>query len=440
MLKPVSLIKLQTQTKQLLNILKHTKSDVTKTNLSKSLCYSTSARSSQDIEDGFSAPQFPADYLSPDEQMMKDTVAKLAAEKLAPHVAEMDRNSFMKPEVIQMLFENGLMGVEIPAEYGGTDSTFMVSMMVIEELAKVDASVSVFCDIQNTLIDTLFIKLGTKEQKDKYLPQLATNMVGSFCLSEAESGSDAFALRTSAVKDGDDYIINGTKVWISNAEHAGVFLVMANAKPADGYKGITCFIVDRDVPGLNIGKPEDKLGIRASSTCPVTFDNVRVPSSNILGEFGKGYKYAIEMLNGGRVGIAAQMLGLSQGCFDYAVAYTKDRKQFGQRTYDFQSMQHQIAQVATQIHLGRVMMCNAARRHQMGLSVVKEAAMAKYWAGEVATLTTSKSIEWMGGVGFTKDYPVEKFYRDCKVGTIYEGTSNIQLNTIAKCLDQESKY
>ncbi|KAK3743161.1 hypothetical protein RRG08_064017 [Elysia crispata] len=381
--------------------------------------------------------RLPADLLSPEEQMMKDSVARLAAEKIQPYVAEMDEQSHMRQDVIKCLFENGLMGVEIPEEYGGTGSKFFMANIVIEELAKVDPAVSVFCDVQNTLINMLFIKLGNDEQKEKYLPRLATDTVGSFCLSEAESGSDAFALRTSAVKDGNDYILNGTKVWITNAEHADVFLVMANADSSAGYKGITCFIVDKDMPGFSIGKKENKLGIRASSTCPVSLDSVRVPSSNILGEFGKGYKYAIEMLNGGRIGIAAQMLGLAQGCFNHAVTYTQDRKQFGQRVFDFQGIQHQIAHAATLIQLGRVMMCNAARRHEIGLSVVKEAAMVKYFAGEVATHVTSKSIEWMGGVGYTKDYPVEKYYRDCKVGTIYEGTSNIQLNTIAKCLEQE---
>ncbi|GFS03300.1 short/branched chain specific acyl-CoA dehydrogenase, mitochondrial [Elysia marginata] len=381
--------------------------------------------------------RLPADFLSPEEQMMKDSVARLAAERIQPYVAEMDEQSAMREDVIKCLFENGLMGVEIPEEYGGTGSKFFMANIVIEELAKVDPAVSVFCDVQNTLINMLFVKLGNDQQKDKYLPRLATDTVGSFCLSEAESGSDAFALRTSAVKDGSDYVLNGTKIWITNAEHADVFLVMANADTSAGYKGITCFIVDRDMPGLSIGKKENKLGIRASSTCAVTLDNVRVPSSNILGEFGKGYKYAIEMLNGGRIGIAAQMLGLAQGCFNHAVAYTQERKQFGKRVFDFQGIQHQIAHAATQIALGRVMMCNAARRHEIGLPVVKEAAMVKYFAGEVATHVTSKSIEWMGGVGYTKDYPVEKYYRDCKVGTIYEGTSNIQLNTIAKCLEQE---
>ncbi|GFO36255.1 short/branched chain specific acyl-coa dehydrogenase, mitochondrial-like [Plakobranchus ocellatus] len=382
-------------------------------------------------------PRLPADFLSPEEQMMKDSVMRVATEKIQPFVAEMDEQSYMRKDVIKCLFDNGLMGIEIPEVYGGTGSKFFTANIVIEELAKVDAAVSVLCDVQNTLVNMLFINLGTEEQKDNYLPRLATDTVGCFCLSEAESGSDAFALRTSAVKDGTDYIINGTKVWITNAEHADVFLVMANANASAGYKGITCFIVDKDMPGLTIGKKENKLGIRASSTCPINFDNVRVPASHILGDFGKGYKYAIEMLNGGRIGIAAQMLGLAQGCFNHAVAYTQDRKQFGQRIFDFQSMQHQISHAATLIQMGRVFMCNAARRHEMGLPVIKEAAMVKYFASEVATHVTSKSIEWMGGVGYTKDYPVEKYYRDCKVGTIYEGTSNIQLNTIAKCIEQE---
>lgn len=267
---------------------------------------------------------------------------------------------------------------------------------------------------------------------------MATNMMGSFCLSEADSGTDAFAMKTSAVKQGSDYIINGTKLWITNAEHAGMFCVFANAKPAHGYKGITAFIVDADSEGLTIGKKEDKLGIRASSTCPVHFDNVRVPESNILGEFGKGYKYCIEVLNEGRIGIGAQMLGLAEGCFNATVPYTRERKQFGKRICDFQSMQHQIAYVATQIEAARLLVYNAARKREAGLPVIKEGSMAKYYASEVAALTTTKCIEWMGGVGFTKNYPVEKFYRDCKIGAIYEGTSNIQMNTIFKCLEQEA--
>ncbi|KAL3864968.1 hypothetical protein ACJMK2_006609 [Sinanodonta woodiana] len=394
--------------------------------------YSVQSRTELGIPRLLTSP--PVDLLTPDEEMMRESVAKLAAEKIKPLVRKMDEESRMDQSVIDALFKNGLMGIEIDAEYGGTHSTFFIANLVIEELAKVDPAVSVMCDIQNTLIVSLFRKYGTKAQKDKYLPQLATNMLGSFCLSEVDAGTDAFALKTAAVKQGDHYVINGSKMWISNAEHAGVFIVMANAKPTAGYKGITSFLVDRGTPGLTIGKKEDKLGIRASSTCAVHFDNVKVPESSILGEIGKGYKYAIEMLNEGRIGIGAQ----AKGCFEATVPYTKERKQFGKRIFDFQGMQHQISHVATQIQAAKLLVYNAARRKEAGLPVVKEGAMAKYFASEVAALTASKCIEWMGGVGYTKDYPIEKFFRDCKIGSIYEGTSNIQLNTIAKCLEQES--
>lgn len=380
----------------------------------------------------------PVDLLSDEEKMMKETVAKMAAEKIQPLVKQMDADSHLAPSVLQALFDNGLMGIEVETEYGGTGSTFFIANLIIEELAKVDASVSVLVDVHNTLINNLIQKLGTQEQKNKYLPRLATDTVGSFCLSETESGSDAFAMKTSAVKNGDYYTINGTKIWITNAEHAGLFMVMANADPTKGYKGITTFLVDRDTEGLSLGKKEDKLGIRASSTCPVHFDNVKVPASNVLGQVGMGYRYAIEILNEGRIGIASQMLGLAEGCFNNTVPYTKERKQFGRRIWDFQAMQHQIAHVATQIEACRLLVYNAARRKEAGEPFVKEAAMAKLYASEVASLTTTKCIEWMGGVGFTKDYPIEKYYRDCKIGTIYEGTSNIQLNTIAKCIEAES--
>ncbi|OXB82574.1 UNVERIFIED_CONTAM: hypothetical protein H355_005829 [Colinus virginianus] len=330
-----------------------------------------------------------------------------------------------------------LMNIELGEEYGGTGASFFSVILVVEELAKVDPTVALLCELQNTLTNRLFTTYGTEEQKRTYLPRVAKDTIGSFCLSEAGSGSDAFSLKTRAEKKGDYYIINGSKMWISFAEHAGVFFVMANADPASGYKGITCFIVDRNTEGLHVGKKEDKLGIRASSTCPVTFENVKVPETNILGQIGQGYKYAIGMLNGGRIGIAAQMLGLAQGCFDHAVPYTKERVQFGKSVFDFQAMQHQIAQVATQLEAARLLTYNAARLAETGKAFIKEASMAKYYAAEVATLTTSKCIEWMGGVGFTKSYPIEKYYRDCKIGTIYEGTSNIQLSTIAKILAQE---
>jgi len=269
------------------------------------------------------------------------------------------------------------------------------------------------------------------------LPRIAKDLVGSFCLSEAGSGSDAFALKAIAKKDGSDYLISGTKLWITNAEHAGVFLVMANVDPTKGYKGITCFIVDRGAAGLTVGKHEDKLGIRASSTCPVHLDNVRVPASAILGEVGHGYKYAIATLNEGRIGIAAQMIGLAQGCLDVTIPYLKERRQFGQRIWDFQAIQHQVADVVTQLEAARLLTYNAARLKEAKQSFIKQAAMAKLYSSNVATLTTSKCVEWLGGVGFTKEFPAEKFYRDCKIGTIYEGTSNIQLNTIAKLVEGE---
>ncbi|KAK0142127.1 Short/branched chain specific acyl-CoA dehydrogenase, mitochondrial [Merluccius polli] len=379
----------------------------------------------------------PLQSYSEEEAMMREAVQKYAQDCIGPFVSRMDEESAMDQQVIQSLFDQGLMGIEIAPEYGGTGSTFFSSILVIEELAKVDASVAVLCDIQNTLINTLLTKLGTPQQKEQYLSRLATDMVGSFCLSEAESGSDAFALKTRAEKHKDYYIINGSKMWISNAEHAGVFLVMANVDPSAGYRGITCFMVDRDTEGLEIGKKENKLGLRASSTCPLNFDNVKVPEGNILGQVGHGYKYAIGMLNEGRIGIAAQMLGLAQGCFDHTIPYTRQRVQFGKRIFDFQGLQHQISHVATQLEAARLLTYNAARLKEAGRPFIKEACMAKYFTSEVATLTTSKCIEWMGGVGFTKDYPIEKYYRDCKIGTIYEGTTNIQLSTIAKHIDKE---
>lgn len=377
--------------------------------------------------------------LSEEERMFQDSTRRFAVEKVGPLVREMDENSHMDKSIIDGLFQQGFMSIEIPAKYGGTEASFMSMVTVIEELARIDTSVSTFCDVQNTLVNTLLLKLGTENQKNEYLPQLASSLVGSFALSEAGSGSDAFGMKATARKDGDDYIINANKLWITNAEHAGIFMVFANAVPErmnekDGYKGITLFLVPRDTPGLTVGKKEDKLGIRASSTCPVDLIDVRVPSSSILGEFGKGYKYAIECLNEGRIGIGAQMVGLAQGAMDIAVPYTKERQQFKKQIYEFQGMQHQIADVSTKLEAARLLVYNAARLKEAGKPMVMEAAMAKYYSSEVATLATSKCMEWMGGVGFVKDYPIEKFYRDCKIGCIYEGTSNIQLNTIAKLL------
>lgn len=370
--------------------------------------------------------------------MMREMVSKFAKEKIGPLVTEMDQNHRLDPGLVKELFDNGLMGIEIPTEYGGSSSSFTSAVVAIEEIAKVDMSISVVVDVHNTLNNTLMRNLGTEEQKKHYLPQMATGMVSSFCLSEATSGSDAFALKTQATRVGDDFVLNGSKMWISNAEQAGVFFVMANADPSQGHKGITCFIIDRDTPGLVIGKKEDKLSIRASSTCMLHLDNVRIPASNILGEYGKGYKYAIEMLNEGRIGIGAQLAGNAAGCLGHTVPYLMERKQFGRKLWQFQAVQHQVATLGTQIEAARLLVYNAARRKEAGLPFTKQAAMAKLFASEVACQTSSKCIELMGGVGISTEYPIEKYYRDSKVGTIYEGASNIQLNTIAKHIELET--
>jgi short/branched chain acyl-CoA dehydrogenase len=379
----------------------------------------------------------PLTQLSEDEIAFKDTVKRFSNDVIKPLVRKMDAESKMDDIILKGCFENGFMGLEVPAKYDGPESSFFNTVLVVEELARVDPSVSVYCDVQNTLVAPLIIQLGSEEQKQKYLTRVHTDWVGSFCLSEASSGSDAFALKTVAKADGNDFLISGSKLWITNAANAQFFLVMANCEPSKGYRGITCFLVDRDAPGLSVGKTEDKLGIRASSTCPVHFDNVRVPKSAILGEYGKGYKYSIECLNAGRVGIGAQMLGLAQGCFDNTVPYLQERKQFGSRIIDFQSVQHQISSLATDIEATRLLVYNAARLKESNLPYIKQAAMAKWYSSVVATNVTSKCVELLGGVGFTKEFPVEKFYRDAKIGTIYEGTSNIQLNTIAKLVDAE---
>lgn len=379
----------------------------------------------------------PVSFLTEDEKMMKETVAKLAKEQIAPFVTKMDEDNQLDPTVIKMLFDNGLMGIETPSEFGGSECNFMTSMLVVEELSKVDASVGAYVDIHNTLVNNLMLKVGNEAQKAKYLPILAQKASGSFALTEPTSGSDAFALKTTAKKDGDHYVINGTKMWISNSDVSGVFLVMANVDPSIGYKGISTFIVERDTPGFTVGKKENKLGIRASGTCMLHFDNVRVHKDNVLGQIGHGYKYAAAYLNEGRIGIGAQMLGIAQGCFDATIPYLLERKQFGKEIFDFQSMQHQVATLATQIEAARLLTYNAARLVEAGAPFMKEAAMAKYYASEVAQTATIKCIDWMGGVGFTKDFPQEKFYRDCKIGSIYEGTTNMQLSTIAKAVRKE---
>lgn len=379
----------------------------------------------------------PLTTFSDEELAMKDMVARLSKDKFAPLVREMDEKSKMSKEVVDALFENGLMNISVDPKYDGAGATYFATILAIEELAKVDPSISVMVDVHNTLFAETLTVYGTEEQRQKYLPRCSKDLVGAFALSETNAGSDAFSLKTAARKDGDHFVINGAKCWITNSEQAGAFIVFANADFSVGYKGITAFIVDKNTPGLSLGKPENKLGIRASSTCPLIFEDVRVPAKNIIGEYGKGYKIAIETLNEGRIGIGAQMLGLAQGVFDHAVRYTLERTAFKQKIFDFQGMQHQIAEIATKIETARLLVYNAARLREAGLPYVKEAAMAKYHAGEVAVSASNKAIEWMGGVGFTRDYPVEKYLRDSKIGQIYEGTSNIQLNTIAKIIKSE---
>ncbi|ORX62739.1 acyl-CoA dehydrogenase NM domain-like protein [Hesseltinella vesiculosa] len=373
-----------------------------------------------------------------EELMLKDAVARFAQDVIKPKVAEMDEKEVMDKAVIDGLFEQGLMGIETEDEYDGANCSFTSAIITIEELAKVDPSVSVMCDVQNTLVGTVVRKYGSKDLKERILPRLATNTVGSFCLSEAGSGTDAFALQTRAEDKGDHYLLNGSKMWITNSGEADVFLVFANVDPSKGYKGITCFVVDKSM-GVKVAKKESKLGIRASSTCVLNFDDIKVPKENVLGEVGKGYKYAIEILNEGRIGIAAQMLGLAQGCYDIAMPYIFERKQFNTRIADFQGMQHQYAQIAMEIEAARLLTYNAARMKEEGHNFVKEAAMAKLYASVVAEKAASKAIEWCGGVGFTRELGVEKFYRDAKIGAIYEGTSNIQLQTIAKLIANEYK-
>jgi alkylation response protein AidB-like acyl-CoA dehydrogenase len=370
--------------------------------------------------------------LTEEEKMFYDQSLAFARTEVLPHARAMDEAQALRPEILAKCFDLGLMGVEIPEKFGGAGSTFFNSILVIEALATVDASLAVCVDVQNTLVLNAFLQWGTDDQKQRFLPRLAKDTVGAYALSEPQSGSDAFALRTSAREDGDAFVLNGSKLWITNAREAGVFIVMATVDAAAGYKGITAFIVEKGMPGFTVGKKEDKLGIRASSTCELVFEDCRVPKANVLGPVGKGYKVAIETLNEGRIGIGAQMVGIAQGAFDYAMAYMRERKQFGQRLVDFQGMQFQFADLATEIECARLLVYNAARLKEAGKPFLKEAAMAKLKSSIVAGQVTSMCVEFMGGVGFTKDYLAEKFYRDAKIGPIYEGTSNMQRMTIAK--------
>jgi alkylation response protein AidB-like acyl-CoA dehydrogenase len=376
----------------------------------------------------------PLTSYSEDERMFRASVREFAEGEIRPRVEEMDERAKMDSSVIKHLFDLGLMGVETPEEYGGAGASFFTAIIGVEELSRVDPSVGVLMDVQNTLVNNALIRWGNTEQKKKYLTRLAANTVGAYALSEAGSGSDAFALRTTATDAGDHFVLNGQKLWITNGNEAEIFVVFANAKPEEGYKGITAFIVEKSFEGFAVGKKENKLGIRASSTTEIIFDNCRVPKENLLGEFGKGYKVSIETLNEGRIGIGAQMIGLARGALEAALSYTGERAQFGKPINQFQAVQFQLAEMATEIEAARLMVYNAARMKDAGLPFVKEAAMAKLYSSRVAEKVSSKAIELYGGYGFVKDYPVEKFWRDSKIGAIYEGTSNMQLQTIAKLI------
>lgn len=379
--------------------------------------------------------QMPAlTQLTEDEKMLQDAARDFAESAIKPKVHEMDEQAKLDPDLVQDFFDMGLMGIEIPEKYSGGGGSFFMSIVAIEQISRVDASAGVFMDVQNTLVNNAFLNFGSDEVKEKYLPQLATEKVGAYCLSEAGSGSDAFALKASAKEEGDHYVLNGSKMWITNANEADIFLVFATVDPGAGYKGITAFIVERDFEGFSVSKKENKLGIRASSTCEILLEDCKVPKENVLGEVGKGYKVAMETLNEGRIGIGAQMIGLAQGALDSALEYTQEREQFGQAISDFQGVQFQLAKMATDIETARLLVYNAARMKENGDKFLKEAAMAKYHASEVAENVSSQAVDLFGGYGYVKEYPVEKYYRDAKIGKIYEGTSNMQLNTIAKLL------
>src|SRR5580765_7293471 len=372
--------------------------------------------------------------LSSDEQMFRDTVRQFARDQIGPLVRQMDESQQMDAALLRQLFSLGLMGIEIPEQFGGAAGTFFEAILAVEELSAVDPSVGVLVDVQNTLSINALLRWASEDQKKKYLPRFATDTIGAYALSEARSGSDAFALETRAVKKDDTYILNGQKLWITNAKEAGLFIVFATIDRAAGYKGITAFLVEKDTPGFTLGRKEDKLGIRASSTCELIFRDCVLPASQLLGEPGRGYKIAIETLNEGRIGIGAQMLGLAEGALGHAIRWAKERKQFGKPLADFQAMQFQLAEMATQIEAARLLVYNAARLKDNGQEFLKEAAMCKYLASHTAERVASLAVEVYGGSGFVKDYPVEKLYRDAKIGKIYEGTSFMQLATIAKLI------
>jgi butyryl-CoA dehydrogenase/short/branched chain acyl-CoA dehydrogenase len=374
----------------------------------------------------------PLTSLTEDEILFRDNVRQFAEDKVRPLAKEMDEKGVFDHGLVEQFFQLGIMGIEIPEQYGGAGGKFFDAILTVEELSRCDASAGVVVDVQNTLVNNALLRWSSPEQKKRYLPRMVSDLVGAYALSEAGSGSDAFALQTRAELKGSDYVLNGRKLWITNGKEAGLFVLFATLDPAAGYKGITAFIVEKEFPGFTVGKKEDKLGIRASSTCELIMEDCRVPKENVLGEVGKGYKIAIETLNEGRIGIGAQMLGVARGAWEYASKYAQERKQFGKPISEFQGIQFQIAQMATEIEAARLMVYNAARMKDAGVPFVKEAAMAKLFASQVAERVTSLAVEIYGGYGFTKDYPVEKYWRDSKIGKIYEGTSNMQLATIAK--------
>ena len=376
----------------------------------------------------------PLTVLSEEELMFQDAIRNFARNDVAPRVMKMDEAAKIDQDLIKSCFEMSLMGLEVPEEYGGAEGSFMMAVIAIEELAAIAPSLSVCVDVQNTLVNNAIIRWANDDLKKKYLPKMCSEWVGSYALSEPGSGSDAFALATRAEDCGDHWKLNGTKLWITNGGEASMYLVFANIDPSKGYRGITAFMVERDFPGFSVGKKEDKLGIRASSTVELIFEDCIVPKENVLGEVGKGYKVAIETLNEGRIGIGAQMIGLARGAFDGALEHMMQREQFGKPIAHFQGLQFQYAQLATELEAARLMVYNAARLKDAGKNFIKEAAMAKLFASQVAEKVASKCVEFFGGVGFTKEYPAEKFYRDAKIGSIYEGTTNMQLQTIAKLL------
>src|SRR6201981_555943 len=374
----------------------------------------------------------PLTTLTDDEILFRDNVRQFAEERVRPLAKEMDEKGVFEKDLIHQFFQLGLMGIEVPEQYGGSGGKLFEASLAVEELSRADASAGVIVDVQNTLVNNALLRWTTEEQRKRYLPRMVADTVGAYALSEAGSGSDAFALQTRAELKGTDYVLNGRKLWITNGKEAGVFILFATVDPAAGYKGITAFLIEKTFPGFTVGKKEDKLGIRASSTCTLILEDCRVPKENVLGEVGKGYKIAIETLNEGRIGIGAQMIGLARGAWEFACKYAAERKQFGKPIADFQGIQFQIAQMATELEAARLMVYNCARMKDAGVNFVKEAAMTKLFASQVAERVTSLAVEIYGGYGFTKDYPVEKYWRDAKIGKIYEGTSNMQLATIAK--------